>query len=93
MRKLPHTLRIFVGGVGFFVDFFSSCSSLFLIVLFLCYVEVTESHIYEFLILKFVTFPWALASGCIRPCWNPWESSLMRDGRWDLTCVDDDFSG
>ena len=69
--NLPHTLLIFVGGVGIFSRFFrflqfslSDCS-------FFRYAEVTESQIDEFVLIKFVPFPWALASGCTSSLLEP----------------------
>ena len=68
---LPHTLLIFIGGVGIFYCFFrllqfslSDCS-------IFRYAEVTESQIEEFVLIKFVPFPWALASGCISSLLEP----------------------
>ena len=40
----PHPPDFCRRGGHFFIDFSAPCSSLFLIVLFLCYVEVTGSH-------------------------------------------------
>ena len=56
--------------------------------------EVTESLVQEFVIVcSFATDPWALAKWMFSSLLEPFGSLLMRDGRWDLSSIEDDLSG